>query len=178
MRDYRLRGEAIPFFVIDQRRLDIPFCECLKTLRVEFPAAKSLVLDYQKSRDEIVRLLILGAQGFMAHANVSDALCRALLCVAAGQLWVPPEVLEEYLRKVGHVIRKDRYHRESKTPRENEILELVRKHLSNQEIANRLEILVSTVKFHVANIFSKLHASSRRELADAPFRGLGRTLPQ
>ena len=163
-------------FLVDQCGLDTPLCECLKKLRGDCANAKFLVLGYEKSKEEILRLLVMGAQGYVAHENVSDALARAILCVAAGQLWVPPQVLQEFLCEVGHILRKDVHHRQTPTPREGEILELVRRRLSNREIADLLKIRVSTVKFHVSNIFSKLHASSRRELADAPFRKLGRIL--
>jgi NarL family two-component system response regulator LiaR len=118
----------------------------------------------------------MGAQGYVAHANVSHVLARAILNIAAGQLWVSQEVLQEFLSEVGRILRKDIHHRQSTTPREDEILELVRRRLSNKEIADLLEIRVSTVKFHISNIFSKMHASSRRELADGSFRKLGRML--
>jgi DNA-binding NarL/FixJ family response regulator len=112
----------------------------------------------------------------MAHPNVPDSLGRAIQCVGVGQLWVPQDVLKEFLCEVGRILRKDIYERQTTTPREAEILELVRRRLSNREIADLLKIRVSTVKFHVSNIFSKMHASSRRDLAVAPFRKFERSL--
>jgi DNA-binding NarL/FixJ family response regulator len=159
-------------FVIDQRGLEIPLCECLKKLKDFCPAAKFLVLDYEKSKQEILRQLVMGTQGFVPHAKVSGVLSQAILCVAAGQLWVPPEVQQEFFCEIGHILRRDVHSRQTTTPREDEILELVRRRLSNREIADLLKIRVSTVKFHVANIFSKLNANNRRELADSPFAGL------
>lgn len=50
------------------------------------------------------------------------------------------------------------------TAREAQILELARQRLSNKEIAIKLNIEVSTVKFHLSNIFSKLQIASRSEL--------------
>jgi DNA-binding NarL/FixJ family response regulator len=169
-------GRQHTVFVIDERGLDIPLSECLKKLRSVCVNARFLVLDYEKSRQEILRLLIMGTQGFVAHSNVSEVLSRAILRVAAGQLWVPPEVLQEFQCEIGHILRKDLPQRQTTTPREDEILELIRKRLSNREIADLLKIRVSTVKFHVSNIFSKMHATSRRELAADPFPKLGRIL--
>lgn len=51
------------------------------------------------------------------------------------------------------------------TPREWEVLELLRHSLSNEEIADRLDISVPGVKYHVSQILSKLHVSSREEAA-------------
>ena len=49
------------------------------------------------------------------------------------------------------------------TPREHEVLALMAEGLSNPEIAERLVMSRSTVKFHVSNILSKLDAASRTE---------------
>jgi DNA-binding NarL/FixJ family response regulator len=163
-------------FVIDECGVNTPLCECLKKLRSDCANPKFLVLDYEKAKQEILRLLVIGAHGYVAHPNVRDSLVRAIQCVAVGQLWVPQDVLQEFLREVGRILRKDIYDRQTTAPREDEILELVRRRLSNREIADLLKIRVSTVKFHVSNIFSKMHASSRRDLAVAPFRKFERSV--
>jgi len=153
-------------FVIDQCGLEIPLCECLRQLRNHSSNGRFLVLDDQKSREEIVRILIMGAHGYVSHTDASSTLIRAIFCIAANQLWVPHEALPEFLREVSSVLRKDTHARQTTTPREDEILELVRRRLSNREIADVLEIRVSTVKFHLSNILSKLHANNRRELTE------------
>jgi NarL family two-component system response regulator LiaR len=49
------------------------------------------------------------------------------------------------------------------TPREIEVLGLIGKGYSNKEIANNLLIATSTVKAHVSNILSQLHAMDRTQ---------------
>ena len=49
------------------------------------------------------------------------------------------------------------------TDRENEVLALLAEGLSNAEIAERLVISITTVKFHVRNLLSKLGVTSRAE---------------
>ncbi len=153
-------------FVIDQCGQEIPLCECLRQLREDCLNAKFLVMDHEKSREEIMRLLFMGAHGYVPHADVSGTLVRAIFFVAAGHFWVTPEVLHDFLAEVGSVLRKDARARQTTTRREDEILELVRRRLSNREIADLLQIRVSTVKFHLSNILSKLHARNRHDLAD------------
>ncbi|MDO8749813.1 MAG: response regulator transcription factor, partial [Dehalococcoidia bacterium] len=51
------------------------------------------------------------------------------------------------------------------TPREEEVLRLIARGLTNQEIAQELVISVDTVKSHVRAILDKLQASSKREVA-------------
>jgi NarL family two-component system response regulator LiaR len=154
-------------FVIDQCGMEMPLFECLRQLRDHSSNARFLVLDDQKSNEEIVRILIMGAHGYLPHADAPSALIRAIFCIAADQLWVPHEVLPKFLREVSSVLRKDTQARQTTTPREDEILELVRRRLSNREIADLLQIRVSTVKFHLSNILSKLHAHNRYDLTGA-----------
>lgn len=153
-------------FVIDQCGLEIPLYECLRQMRDHSSDPRFLVLDDHMSKEEIVRVLTMGAHGYVSHSDASSTLIHAIICIAANQLWVPPEVLPEFLREVSSVLRKDTHARQTTTPREVEILELVRRRLSNREIADLLQIRVSTVKFHLSNILSKLHANNRRELTE------------
>ncbi len=48
--------------------------------------------------------------------------------------------------------------------REAEVAELVSKGLSNKEVANRLFVTEKTVKFHLTNIYKKMHVKSRAQL--------------
>jgi DNA-binding NarL/FixJ family response regulator len=52
---------------------------------------------------------------------------------------------------------------QSISPRESQVLQLISEGLANKEIAQKLEISLHTVKFHVATILEKLAASSRTE---------------
>jgi DNA-binding CsgD family transcriptional regulator len=52
------------------------------------------------------------------------------------------------------------------TPREWEVLDLLRRNLTNEQIAERLGVTHDTAKFHVSEILSKLGVGSRREAAE------------
>ncbi|MPZ49712.1 MAG: hypothetical protein GEU75_10545 [Dehalococcoidia bacterium] len=60
-------------------------------------------------------------------------------------------------------MRRRRKYDDILTPREWEVLELVREGLTNEEIADRLGISFGTAKYHVAEVLSKLGVSSRQE---------------
>ena len=51
------------------------------------------------------------------------------------------------------------------TPKEIEVLKLIVKGLNNNEIADKLVLSLSTVKFHVENIFMKLNTNNRTKAA-------------
>jgi NarL family two-component system response regulator LiaR len=167
-----------PVFVIDQCGLEIPLGECLRQLRHHSLDARFLVLDEHKSNEEIVRILTLGAHGYVSHTDASGILIDAILSIAANQLWIPREVLPRLVGAINGLLHKDMRARQTTTPREGEILELVRKRLSNREIADLLQIRVSTVKFHLSNILSKMHANNRRELTGPTSQNLWKTQMQ
>jgi NarL family two-component system response regulator LiaR len=168
------RGNTV--FVVDQCGLDVPLSECLRHLRPRSSDPRFVILDNEKSKEGIVQLLAMGAHGYVPHAEVSRALVRAIFLVAANEFWVPHDAFLEFLREAASVLRKNARDCQTTTPRENEILELVRIRLSNREIAERLQIRVSTVKFHLSNILSKMQAKSRRELRAVPSEQLWKML--
>src|SRR5688572_9757894 len=66
-------------------------------------------------------------------------------------------------------------HNDVLTPREWEVLSLLREGLTNEQIALRLNITFDTAKFHVSEILSKLGVESRQEAA--AWRGQPRPVP-
>lgn len=50
------------------------------------------------------------------------------------------------------------------TEREQQVAELVSKGLSNREVANEVQIIEKTVKFHLTNIYKKMNVKSRAQL--------------
>jgi DNA-binding NarL/FixJ family response regulator len=168
------RGNTV--FVVDQCGLEVPLGECIRHLRPRSSDPRFVILDHEKSNEGIVQLLAMGAHGYVPHADVSSALVRAIFLVAANEFWVPHDAFLEFLREAASVLRKDARDCQTTTPRENEILELVRIRLSNREIAELLQIRVSTVKFHLSNILSKMRAKSRRDLRPVPSEQLWKKL--
>ncbi len=174
---HRSQWGAKPTFIVDARGLSAPLGECLRRLSMAFAESRFLILDEERSTEEAAGLLLLGAHGFLAHMHVSTMLKRAVRFVAEGHFWVAPGVLEAYLLKASVNLRSGHRARDQVTPRENEILDLVRKRLSNKEIAELLHIRESTVKFHVTHILSKFQVSCREDLFPALLRSVWDKLP-
>ena len=155
-----------PLFLVDNSGLSLPLTELLQRLTVRYSGAKFLVLDRQGSRDDIVRMLFLGVHGFLEHRSVSESLQQAIHTVSEGQLWFSPEVLQLYVQFTTRANRRGTPGPEIITPREHQIVELVKRRLSNQEIACILRVKECTVKFHLSNIYSKFQVGGRRDLLD------------
>jgi LuxR family transcriptional regulator, maltose regulon positive regulatory protein len=88
--------------------------------------------------------------------------------VTRGELWFSASVLEAYARNSIASLKavSQSPTGQAITQRESQIIELVKRRLSNKEIAEVLHIQESTVKFHLSNIFSKLQVNRRNELQD------------
>jgi DNA-binding NarL/FixJ family response regulator len=167
-----VRADTALTFIIDASTLTSPVGQCLRRLRQISRNCRFLILDDERNSDEIVRLLLNGAHGFLPHSQVGMRLGRAARFVARGHFWVAPGIFESYLTQM----RKGSNDARQVTPRESEILDLLRLRLSNKEIADYLRIRVSTVKFHVTHILSKRQISSRHDLFRDDFRGTLRKL--
>jgi len=112
----------------------------------------------------VSQLLSEGVQGFLIYAEVSKLFHLAVHTIANGGTWVDPGVLQKYMRRKRHGRQQASLKAESLTEREDEILGLVRQRLSNREIASLLSIEVSTVKFHLSHVFSKMQITQRSDL--------------
>jgi len=155
-----------PLFLVDNLGLSPPLTELLPRLTARYSDARFLVLDRQVPRDDVVRLLSLGVHGFLEHRTVGESLSKAVRALSEGQLWFSPEVLHFYVQATARAKRRRAAGPESITSREHQIVELVKRRLSNQEIASILGIKEGTVKFHLSNIYSKFQVRSRRDLLE------------
>lgn len=160
-------------FLLDNCGLPMPLSEYLRRLRQRFPDAKFIVIDGEQPKENVLRLLWFGIDGFLPYTEVGGSLLHAVRSVAQGNIWVSREILRDYVQCSKDVSKRATRSPEAMTLRENQILELVKRRLANKEIADILHIRESTVKFHLSNIFSKLHVSTRYELLDPQTRHAG-----
>ena len=154
-------------FIVDRKGIDLSLRECLDVLRERYANARFVILDEDQTPEETVGLLALGVHGFVSYAQI-DNLSQSVDRILRGELCFSSSVLEAYARRsiaslntidqspIGQVI----------TQRENQIIELVKRRLSNKEIGAVLNIQECTVKFHLSNAFAKLGVNRRGELQD------------
>lgn len=157
-------GEAA-VFVLDNTGCELSVAKIVDSLKSQFPTSKVIVVGRQLPKHQVNRLIAIGVQGFVKHYDVPSELVLAVHAVSAGRMWIESELLQENTQtNTANPKRTDVHGDDEVTPREEEILELVKQRLSNKEIASILSIEVSTVKYHLSNIFSKLQIGSRDQL--------------
>lgn len=123
-----------------------------ESICAEFPDARIIVLTTFEGDADIHRALEAGARGYLLKDAVRTQVADAIRTVHRGGRVVPPPVAQ---RLAEFTPRLDL------TAREQEVLELMARGLSNREIAGVIGRTEATVKVHVLHILSKLGVGDR-----------------
>ena len=116
--------------------------------------------------------LAAGASGFLLKDVEPDELARAVRVVHEGDALIDPSITRRLVEAYAESRRRQRFDGtavEALTDREREILTLVGKGLSNEEIADELVISPATVRTHTGRIMTKLDAHDRAQLVVAAY---------
>ena len=138
--------------LMDQRLPGASGTEALIAIRHQFPQAKIIMLTTSSGDVEIQRALTAGASAYVLKSTPKDELLQIIRDVAAGRRRIPSDVAGCVAEHLGQ---------EDLTPRELEVLELIRDGNRNKQIADQLSISETTVNFHIKNIVEKLQANDR-----------------
>jgi DNA-binding NarL/FixJ family response regulator len=150
LREYRrLRPDVT---LMDQRLPGASGTEALSAIRNAFPQARIMMLTTSSGDIEIQRALRAGAAAYVLKSTGKDELLQAIRTVAAGRKHIPSDVATCVAEGMG---------KEDLSPRELEVLELIREGNKNKQIADQLCIAETTVNFHIKNIVDKLQANDR-----------------
>jgi two-component system nitrate/nitrite response regulator NarL len=122
---------------------------------------RTILLTAGIQKDEIVKALQLGAAGVVLKSAPTDLLFKSIRSVMAGQHWIGREAVSDLVQ----ALREQMADSTEKPARKREITSAVVSGLSNKEIARKLSLSEDTVKHHLTNIFDKMGASNRLELA-------------
>ena len=142
--------------------------DALAELSTEPPAVRTIVLTASIENTEIVKALQLGAAGVVLKTASPELLFKSIRAVMRGEHWIGREAVSDLvqaLRQYTGAAEKANRERFGLTPRELEITSAVVAGLANKEIARKFGLSEDTVKHHLTNIFDKVGASNRLELA-------------
>jgi NarL family two-component system response regulator LiaR len=133
--------------------------EATAAIRERYPDIQVIALTSFKEEDLVQRAMKAGAIGYLLKNVSADELADAIRSAKAGKPTLAPEAAQALI----HAATKPQKLGFDLTPRELDVLSLMVEGLSNPDIAERLVVSRSTVKFHVSSILSKLGAASRTE---------------
>lgn len=134
---------------------------------------KTLISGLVQSKAAVLRCVEEGASGYVLEDEGMDDLVQKICAVHEGRFTLPPSMAGLLINRVAELKRQVATIRtltatetfgevEELTPREFEVLRLIERNYSNQQIADTLVIELGTVKNHVHNILRKLDVDNRR----------------
>ena len=125
-----------------------------------------IILSVHGDESYIMRALAAGARAYLLKSATDEDLIPAVRAVAAGKPFFSPAVaavlVEDYVRRLQQRGLTDSYH--LLTDREKEVLQLLAEGRSNKEVANLLDLGLSTVETHRANLMQKLNLHNTAEI--------------
>ena len=180
----RLDG-ATAVEVIRDRRADVvlmdvrmPGRDGIATTRAitadeDLAGVRVIVLTTFELDEYVVAAMRAGASGFLDKGVDPDTLLDAIRVVAGGDALLTPKATRALLSSMTDAATPDGVDKDAVnglTSRECEIVAMVGRGLSNDEIAASLYLSPLTVKTHVSRAMTKLHARDRAQLVVLAFR--------
>jgi DNA-binding NarL/FixJ family response regulator len=127
----------------------------IKAIKAQQPSSRIIVLTTYNSDADILRAIEAGATGYLLKDAPREELFRAIRAAARGDSVLAPAVAARLMTRMRAPAE------ENLSAREIEVLQLVAKGASNQEIGKSLHISTATVKTHLIHIYGKLGVDDR-----------------
>lgn len=167
--DARCRQQAPRLVLVDIALISPERVDRLDDLRCRFPAIDWLLGWEAPSMLGLDAAIRIQARGCVEWAASTEQFAQSLDAVLAGILGFPGPVLQALYLSVlrlkaagGPAASRAISPATRLTAREDEVLSLMHRDLTNKQIAERLDISVNTVKKHLAHVFAKQGQHSRR----------------
>jgi DNA-binding NarL/FixJ family response regulator len=149
---YRLK--PVDVVLMDVRMPGMDGVTALQRMRNEWPDIRILMLTTSELDEDLQQVIDSGAAGYLLKSAARGEIIAAIRAVHAGQRYLSAGMAQRlaHLEKLKHL-----------TQREVEVLDGMRRGLSNRDISLVLHISEHTVKAHVKAILGKLESADRAE---------------
>ncbi len=145
--------------------------EAVGTIKTDFPDIQLLMQTVFEDNARIFAAVCAGASGYILKDASPERYLDAIIEVAQGGAPMSPVIARKVLTMFqgqNPVAPKEEYHELSQT--EQKILDCLVRGLSYKLIADECKISISTVNFHLKNIYRKLHVNSATEAVSKALR--------
>lgn len=158
-----IRRDSYDICLLDINMPELDGIETARLIKEERPQVKIIILTTYGEREIITRLLQIGVAGYLLKNSTRQELVSAIKKVAGNGYYFSDEVqasiLNDYVL-TDRAVKEEGGDKVTLTQRETEILELLSKEFTNEEIAVRLNISYRTVETHRKNMMHKTGASN------------------
>lgn len=127
-----------------------------RAIKKQNPAIQIIALTSFQEDELVQNALKAGAVGYLMKNVTARELAAAIRAAKEGKITLSPEAAQALVRAT-----QQAQETETLTEREREVLRLMVDGLNNAEIAERLVVSLSTVKYHISNILMKLGVDNR-----------------
>ncbi|MPY66887.1 response regulator transcription factor [Deinococcus sp. SDU3-2] len=153
----RLRPDVV---VMDLMMPVMDGIQATRAIRRSLPDTEVIALTSTLEEHKVNGAIDAGAMGYMLKDASSDTLAEAIHAAARGEVRLHPEAARRLVRDF-----RSTDMRESLTPKEVIVLQLIARGYSNRDIAADQNVTEATVKTHVSRLLSKLGLESRTQAA-------------
>jgi two-component system, NarL family, response regulator LiaR len=153
------REQPVDVVLMDLMMPEMNGVEATRLLRQQCPHTQVVALTSFREDDLVQGVLQAGAISYLLKNVSADELANAIRAAHAGRPTLAPEATQALI----HAATQPAAPAYDLTSREKEVLAFMIEGLNNPQIAEKLVVSRSTVKFHVSSILSKLGAGSRTE---------------
>ena len=140
--------------------------EMLQQLRAKQNASKVLMLTVHEDDGLLKKAIRAGASGYLVKRAAESELINAIRTVMQGDMYIHPSMTRALLKDLVPAPPSSTADDNTLTHREIEILRMVARGYTNNQIAEKLSISARTVEGHRANLMGKLGLHSRVELVE------------
>ncbi len=158
----RLRVIGVDIVVLDLSMPGISGLEVIRQIRKEYPKIAVLVLSVHSEEQYAVRVMKVGASGYVTKDSAPEELVKALRCASCGRKYVSGSLAERLAIDLER--GSDKPPHEDLSDREYEVFRLIVSGLSAQQIAGELGLSAKTVSTYRARLMLKMRMHSSAEL--------------
>jgi DNA-binding NarL/FixJ family response regulator len=123
------------------------------------------LFNLERDCNVLMHLFNLGIRGFFFTDDRKEMLLKGICALKYGEMWVPREVMMQYINMYAHSPPTEPAENGELTRRERQVLCMIAGGASNQEIAAEIFVSPHTVKTHIYNIFKKIGVKTRVQAA-------------
>jgi DNA-binding NarL/FixJ family response regulator len=150
--------------ILDISMPNLQGIEATNKIKSLFPQVKILILTMHKSKEHLYRAMSAGADGYLLKENAYDDLVSAVSDLREGKTYISNLVYSHMVDFFRLQRRELVQQPKVLSGREREVLELISEGKTSKEIAEKLDISITTVQSHRVNIKKKLNIKKNADL--------------
>jgi DNA-binding NarL/FixJ family response regulator len=157
------KNRKVSIIILD---LNMPGCDNFYgLLRVKevFPTIPIVVLSASDSVATISQVMAFGADGFIPKTTATPMIKDAILAILKGEKWLPAG-MQTALLEVDSDAKGIAVKLKELTPKQFQVLKLLKDGLMNKQTADKLKVTEATIKAHIGVIFKKLEVKTRTQV--------------